>query len=59
MFSEVFKIKFKNDIKFYKPIEIFNLGGSENTSIHPFIFIDLEKMQMFKFFNITQPMPDY
>ena len=29
MFSEVFKIKFKNDIKFCKPIEIFNLGGSE------------------------------
>ena len=36
-----FKIKFNNDVKFSQPIEVFNLGGTENTSIHPFIFIDL------------------
>ena len=52
--QKFFKIKFKNDIKFYKPIEIFNLGGTENTSIHPFIFIDLEKnvdVQVFQHYS--------
>ncbi len=35
------QIKFENDVKFSNPIEIFNLGGTEKSSIHPFIFFDL------------------
>ncbi len=40
--SEKFiQIKVKHDVKLSKPIEIFNLGGTLNSSIHPFIFFDL------------------
>ena len=53
--SEKFvKIKFESDIKFTKPIEIFNLGGKENSSIHPFIFFDLGKntdVQVFQHYS--------
>ncbi len=53
--SEKFiKIKFKKNIEFSKPIEIFNLGGTENTSIHPFILFDLEKntdIQVFQHYS--------
>ena len=53
--SEKFvQIKFVSDIKISKPIEIFNLGGTENSSIHPFIFFDLEKntdVQVFQHYS--------
>ena len=53
--SEKFvQIKFESDIKISKPIEIFNLGGTENSSIHPFIFFDLEKntdVQVFQHYS--------
>ena len=51
-----FKIKFQNNIKLTNPIEIFNLGGTEKTSIHPFIFFDLGKnndVQVFQHFSTS------
>ena len=62
--SEKFvQIKFENDTKLSKPIEIFNLGGTENSSIHPFIFFDLGKnsdVQVFQHYSsnagLTAPL---
>ena len=51
-----FKIKFQNNIKLTNPIEIFNLGGTEKTSIHPFIFFDLGEdsdVQVFQHFSTS------
>ncbi len=52
--EKFFQIKFKNDVKISKPIEIFYLGGTEISSIHPFILFDLEKntdVQVFQHFS--------
>ncbi len=41
--EKFYKIKFVNNNNFSKPIEIFNLGGVSDKSLHPFVIFELEE----------------